>query len=320
MPRPRHQQISLADTPYYHIISRCVRRTFLCGQDHATGKSYEHRRGWIEERIRLLASLFTVDVAAYAVMSNHYHLVIKLSPEQGDTWSNDEVLARWCCLYQGPPLVQRYQQGEDLSEAELRRVHQYAETFKNRLTDLSWFMKCLNEPIARKANQEDDCTGHFWESRFKSQPLETEEALITCMAYVDVNPIRAAIADTPETSDYTSIKERIQPLFNLADAIHHQIEQQALNDFTVPLKPLLGFEGMIRNDDQQGILFSLQDYLQLVDITGRITRDDKRGAIDPTTLPILERLNLDPERWCERATAFEDTYLDYREPKRRSAA
>ncbi|MFC4260086.1 transposase [Marinobacter lacisalsi] len=218
MPRPRHQQVSLADTPYYHIISRCVRRTFLCGEDHATGRSYEHRRGWIEERIRLLASLFTVDVAAYAVMSNHYHLVIKLSPEQANSWSNDEILARWCCLYQGPPLVKRYQRGETLRDAELRRVNQYAETFRERLTDLSWFMKCLNEPIARKANQEGDCTGHFWESRFKSQPLETEEALLTCMAYVDLNPIRAVMADTPETSDYTSIQERIQPTFNLADA------------------------------------------------------------------------------------------------------
>ena len=171
MPRPRRQQVSLADTPYYHIISRCVRRTFLCGEDRTTGRSYEHRRGWIEERIRILASLFTVDVAAYAVMSNHYHLVIKLSPEQADTWSDDEVLARWCCLYQGPPLVQRYQQGNNLSEAELRRVDQYAETFKERLTDLSWFMKCLNEPIARKANQEDDCTGHFYEGHPWPSPL-----------------------------------------------------------------------------------------------------------------------------------------------------
>ena len=139
------------------------------------------------------------------------------------------------------------------------------------------------------------------------------------MAYVDLNPIRAAIAETPETSGYTSIKERIQPTFDLADAIHRQIEQQALKDFTVPLKPLLGFEGMIRDGNQQGILFSLQDYLKLVDSTGRITRDDKRGAIDPETLPILKRLNLDPERWYERAIAFEETYLDYREPRRRAA-
>ncbi|WP_200177391.1 Rpn family recombination-promoting nuclease/putative transposase, partial [Ectothiorhodospira shaposhnikovii] len=97
MPRPRCEQISLTDTPYYHIISRCVRRTFLCGQDHATGRTFEHRRQWIEDRIRLLASLFAVDVAAYAVMSNHYHMVIKLDPTQAESWSDNEVLRRWSC-------------------------------------------------------------------------------------------------------------------------------------------------------------------------------------------------------------------------------
>src|SRR5690554_3434747 len=107
--------------PFYHVISRCVRRTFLCGQDRATGRCYEHRRGWIEERIRLLASVFAVDVAAYAVMSNHYHLVVKLSPDDIEPWSMDEVLARWCSLYKGPPLVQRYHRGDELCAAELRR-------------------------------------------------------------------------------------------------------------------------------------------------------------------------------------------------------
>ncbi|MCK7542783.1 hypothetical protein MLC59_01185 [Marinobacter bryozoorum] len=134
-----------------------------------------------------------------------------------------------------------------------------------------------------------------------------------------MNPIRAAIADTPETSDYTSIKERIQPQFNLADAIQNQLEQQALNDFTVPLKPLLGFEEVIRNHDQRGLLFRQDDYLTLVDETGRITRDDKRGAMSPTLRPILERLNLDPERWCHRATAFEASYTDYRKEHQRAA-
>jgi len=319
MPRPRAEQISVADTPYYHVISRCVRRTFLCGEDRQTGRSYEHRRGWIEERIRLLSSVFAVEIAAYAVMANHYHLVVKLSPNDVEPWSDDEVLARWCCLHKGPPLVQRYQREEPLCQAELRRVSQYADTFRGRLADLSWFMKCLNEPIARQANREDQCTGHFWESRFKSYPLETEEAVLTCMAYVDLNPIRAAIAETPETSDYTSIKERIQPTFNLADAIQNQTEQHALNEFTVPLKPLLGFEGVIRNYHQRGILFHQHDYLALVDETGRITRKGKRGAISPNVLPILERLNLNPERWCERAIAFEANHHHYRKEHRRAA-
>jgi REP element-mobilizing transposase RayT len=175
MPKARAELVSVSDTPFYHVISRCVRRTFLCGQDRATGRCYEHRRGWIEERIRLLASVFAVDVAAYAVMSNHYHLVVKLSPDEVEPWSMDEVLARWCSLYKGPPLVQRYHRGDELCAAELRRVEEYAETFRQRLADLSWFMKCLNEPIARQANREDECTGHFydghpWPSPLRGQP------------------------------------------------------------------------------------------------------------------------------------------------------
>jgi REP element-mobilizing transposase RayT len=319
MPRPRSEQISVADTPYYHVISRCVRRTFLCGKDRQTGRNYEHRRGWIEERIRLLSSVFAVDIAAYAVMANHYHLVVKLSPDGVIPLTDDKVLEHWCCLYKGAPLVQRYMDGQDLCDAELRVVARYAETYRARLGDLSWFMKCLNEPIARQANREDQCTGHFWESRFKSYPLDTEEAVLTCMAYVDLNPIRAGIADTPETSEYTSVRERIQPRFNLADAIKNQTEQKTLNNFTAPLKPLLGFEERIHQGFQRGVLFCLKDYLTLVDETGRITRKGKRGAIAPNLSPILARLNLDPDRWCERATAFEATYGDYRKERRRAA-
>ncbi|MCG5493566.1 hypothetical protein [Ectothiorhodospira variabilis] len=154
MPRPRCQQISVTETPYYHVVSRCVRRTFLSGQDHATGKSFEHRRQWIEDRIRLLASLFAVEVAAYAVMSNHYQLVVKLEPTQAERWSDDEVLRRWSCLFKGPLLVQRYLAGASQESYELSQVAEFAQCYRRRLADLSWFMKCLNEPIARQANRD----------------------------------------------------------------------------------------------------------------------------------------------------------------------
>ncbi|MFC4259071.1 transposase [Marinobacter lacisalsi] len=323
MPRPREQQISIADTPYYHIVSRCVRRTFLCGVDRHTGQSYEHRRQWIEQRIRLLSSIFTIDLCAYAVMSNHYHLVVKLCPEQAVSWGDDEVLGRWTSLFKGSLLVQRYQAGDVLHEAEQRSVKQTIDVYRQRLTDLSWFMKCLNESIAREANREDDCTGHFWESRFKSQALLSEQALLSCMAYVDLNPVRADMAKTPETSDYTSIQERIAPRFNLAEAVQSQSEQFFLKQFPLPLKPLLNFEGAARHEPQRGILFSLNDYLELVDYTGRIINSDKRGQIQENQPPILKRLELSTEEWLAEATEFEDRYHDNRRAhldRRRSAA
>ena len=169
-------------------------------------------------------------------------------------------------------------------------------------------MKCLNEPIARQANQEDGCTGHFWEARFKSQALLTEEALLSCMTYVDLNPVRAKIARTPETSEYTSIKERITPSFNLLEAIQQQCHQGVLNHFDLPLKPLVQFESGIHFREQQGVLLGFSDYLELVDYTGKMVRKDKRGVI-PFQLPsILQRLGIDSKHWVNNAVHFEKNY------------
>jgi len=164
--------------------------------------------------------------------------------------------------------------GESLITAEREIVVTIAEVYRKRLTSISWLMKCLNEPIARAANKEDQCTGHFWESRFKSQALLTEEALLSCMAYVDLNPVRA---------EHTSFKERLQPRFDLESAVKLQIQQQSLQSFDLSsglvIKPLAKFVGSVTQKRQHGILFDLEDYLKLVDYTGRLSHPNKRGAI-----------------------------------------
>jgi len=161
MTRPRSSVISLADTPWYHVVNRCVRRAFLCGQDAATGQCFEHRRGWIETRIRELASVFTIDVAAYAVMSNHYHAVLRVDAIRAQALGDNEVLRRWTQLFTGPLLVQRHLSGALLGEAERLKVAEFAALYRQRLADVSWFMRVLNETIARQANAEDGCTGRF---------------------------------------------------------------------------------------------------------------------------------------------------------------
>jgi len=83
MASPRYSQLSLDDTPWYHCVSRCVRRAYLCGHDDQSGQSYEHRRHWVMQRIKQLAGVFTIDVAAYAVMSNHYHIVVRRNEVSG---------------------------------------------------------------------------------------------------------------------------------------------------------------------------------------------------------------------------------------------
>lgn len=163
MARPRSEQISIEDTPYYHIISRCVRRAFLCGIDKETGNDYDHRRGWIENRIRILSSLFGIDIPSYVVMHNHIHLGCQLCPEQIEVLSDKEVVSHWRSLYQGPVVIQKWVKGEELIDAELNLVNDCIAEYRRRLASISWFMKCLNEPIARQANKEDNCTGHFWD-------------------------------------------------------------------------------------------------------------------------------------------------------------
>jgi len=152
-------------------------------------------------------------------------------------------------------------------------------------------MKSLNEYISRLANAEDGVTGHYWESRFKSQALLDEQAVLSCMAYCDLNPIRAQMADTPEHSDYTSIKERIT----------------AAKEGKIPAK-LAPFSGNEKKQQQDGIPCALKDYIELVDQTGRCIRPDKRGAIAMCQLPILERLNIEPEIWLDMATHFEESH------------
>ena len=189
---------------FYHCISRCVRRGWLCGMDAISGKSFEHRRTWIESRILHLADIFSIDVFAYAVMSNHYHLVLDVQPQQVALWSDEEVVQRWLRL--GSPNNETHEQAQiDALLLNPERV----SLLRQRLGSLSWFMRYLNEPIARQANREDGCTGRFWEGRFKSIALLDEAAIVACMAYVDMNPIRAKLTQNIEQAPYTSVKRRI---------------------------------------------------------------------------------------------------------------
>ena len=167
----RKRQVSLADTRYYHCISRCVRRAFLCGEDHFTGQSYEHRRGWVEDRLLALAKVFCIDVCAYAVMSNHTHLVLHVDDKKANRLNDKAIIIRWHKVCKGTLLTQKYLQGEKLTKAELIFFNQTVKQYRERLSSISWFMRLLNEDIARKANKEENCTGRFWEGRFKSQAI-----------------------------------------------------------------------------------------------------------------------------------------------------
>ena len=292
MTKARSSIVSVVDTPYYHCISRCVRRAFLCGEDSYTGNSYEHRRDWFIERLATLSKSFCIDVCAYAVMSNHVHLVLYIDADALKALSVEEVIERWCLLYRGPAVIQKYRQNDELNDIEQAAVSEITETWRARLGDLSWYMRCLNEYIARRANEEDGCTGRFWEGRFKCQALLDEQALITAMTYVDLNPIRAKKANDLASSDKTSVKQRLQTV------------SKQLPDKPIPLREFAG----MANRAWDGLPFNLQDYLHLVDWSGRCVRDDKRGAIDENPPLILTQLGVALDEWLPTVTTMQDRY------------
>ncbi|MEQ3777156.1 MAG: transposase [Alcanivorax sp.] len=284
MTRARYTQVSLDSTSYYHCICRCVRRAFLCGKDHYSGQDYEHRRQWVVDRLAVLAEVFAIDLCAYAVMSNHYHLVVRINQQQALGWSDREVAERWMQLFSGPLIVKRWLKGET-KDAEDLKAQEIVDTWRERLHDLGWFMKCLNEHLARKANEEDCCKGRFWGSRYKCQALLDEKAVLQCMAYVDLNPVRAGMADTPENADYTSIKQRSEKI-------------QSGKSMNVPaLLPMVDAENTETADHDTVCRFRLMDYLELVDSTGRAVRDDKRGSISAHAAGVLDRLGIDERAW-----------------------
>lgn len=286
MTQARSQLIPPGTGGMFHCVQRCVRRAFLCGVDQYSGRSFEHRKSWVEERIQRLAECFAVAMHAYAVMSNHLHLVLQIDPARAAEWSDEEVAERWTRLF--PPR-------EDTDEARLHKCLRLMSNpmriavIRSRLGSLSWFMRCLAEPIARRANREDGCTGRFWEGRFKSQLLCDERALLAAMTYVDLNPIRAGIAKTLQESGHTSVKRRI---------VDAKSDPEKIGQRMMPLAGSIGSAPSL----------TTADYLNLLEWTGRQIAPGKKGRILADTPSILHRLEQRPERWATRVKAVGSGY------------
>jgi REP element-mobilizing transposase RayT len=255
------------------------------------------------EKLKQLDGVFSISICVYAVMHNHTHTVVKIDRETALKWCDDEVITRWTKLYKPTPIVDRYLKGVKLTKAELDVVAEDIEKWRHRLYDISWFMRNLNEGIARQANEEDGCTGKFWEARFKSQALLNDAALLTCMSYVGLNPIRAKIADRPEASDFTSIQDRIRHYEKTLDQTGNRVE--AATEAPEHLEPFVGGE---HQDKATGLNFSMRDYLELTDWVGRAIREDKSGATPAELAPILERLNIDPKAWLDSVKNYGKNY------------
>jgi REP element-mobilizing transposase RayT len=289
----------------HHCISRCVRRAFLCGRDTVTQRDYEHRKQWLAQRLKELARIFFIDVCGYSIMDNHLHVILRNRPTLAGNAGEAEVASRWWRLF--PKRRNAQNAPEEPTDGELEMVLLPAgrvDELRTRLSSISWFMRCLKENIAKRANAEDKCTGRFWEGRFKSIALLDQAAVLACSAYVDLNPIRAGIAESPETSEYTSARDRIvaRQARKRQAALVAQIDPAELKDqmeraqWLCPLK---------NQPNRRGFLdMALDDYLELLDWTGRQIVEGKKGAIPAHLQPILTRLAVDPDQWIHSSQHF----------------
>jgi hypothetical protein len=332
MALPRSHYVQDGQEGVYHCFSRCVRRAFLYGFDQVTQRDFSHRKAWLVERLRHLAAIFAIDVCAYAVMENHYHTVLRTRPDIVALWPDRDVATRWLTLFprhrdrNGAPMPPAEKDVRALTDCPER-----IDKLRQRLSSLSWFMGRLNEFIARAANKEDGVKGRFWESRFKCQALLDEAAIAASMVYVDLNPIRAGRAATPEESDFTSIQERIRAwqklptpasvrsqaardlepdltsLENDADSSSPVLEQiSTLEDSPADAADSTSWLCPVQSDPKRrGILqMTAEEYFDLVDRSGRLLRSDKRASMDPDLVPILLRIGAHPGAWPDTITRF----------------
>ena len=303
MALPRSSYVRDDEIGVYHCTTRCVRRAFLYGHDPYSGRDYSHRKFWIEDRLRQLTSIFAIDLSSFSVMSNHYHVTVRTRPDIVASWSDYEVARRWLTLC---PIRYRLKKKAQLTIED--HIHTLAgcsnriAVLRKRLSSLSWFIARLNEFIARAANKEDNVKGRFWESRFKCQALLDNASVAACMVYVDLNPVRAGLAHTPETSDFTSIQRRIQNRTRKRKTTGSTSKDDP-GDISFCLCPISSL------NDPKGILpISEDEYINLVDRSGRLVRKNKRGSIDPDLQPILDRIRANTKSWEDTVSHFENKF------------
>ena len=285
---PRSMTVLADDAGFYHCISRCVRRAWLCGEDPVTGENFDHRRCWIEQRLIDLAASFPVGLYAWAVMSNHTHVVLRIDPQRAWAWSDEEAAFRWARLTRNlePDADHRVRDRMDRILADPERL----EEVRHRLGSLSWFMRFLNECIARQANAEDGCTGRFWEGRFRCQALLDEPAVLACMAYVDLNPVRAGLADDLAGSDFTTIQRRLREFEVEPDEVPQELDVIA------------------GENSSAGPSISPRGYIELVQWTGLRTRPEQRGMHEATVPRALAEVRGPPDWWVGCVSRIEAVF------------
>jgi len=303
----RSDEFDPYEVSVFHCINRCVRRCFLCGVDPLTGEDFEHRKAWIEKRLEFLAAHFGIDVIGFSVLSNHFHVVLRNRPDVVATWSDEEVARRWrmLCPLRKQPDGTPQSPTQDEIQAIVSDPDRVKE-LRTRLSHISWFMKMVSERVARRANAEEDVTGRFWQGRFRGIKLADAAAILACLMYVDLNPIRAGICDTPEQSEHTSAKHRIDQHRNLEAHAADWLAPLTIDELALPGPSPSSLSS--RCSDKGVLPISLEDYLMLLDWTGRQVAQGTSGSVPEHLAPILIRLGIDTAHWTTLSTRFGELF------------
>lgn len=286
MTRARKDLIDPSHPGTYHLITRCVRRERLLDRGE--------RKVWLCRGLANWLSHMGIDLLAYAVMGNHLHLVIRLRPDVVASWSEAEVARHALAILpvrSGPGL-----EPLRVTSAVLERYAgnaRWVSQQRARLSSPSWLLRLVKQEIARRANAEDDCTGHFWESRFTSVVLLDLAATLACMVYVDLNPYRAHLVKDPTESWFTSIRHR------------HARTQGVRSDGEAPDsdlgKRLVAMPQCAPVDRWSGDLddwsLSESDYVSLVRETAKVANRHGRAAVSHA-LSLVQRIGIEPSSWA----------------------
>lgn len=302
----RREVFSPDEIAIVHVMNRIVRRAFLMGTDPQTGKNYDYRRQWIEDLLQRFAASFGIDLLTFSILSNHFHLILRSRPDVVSTWSDPEVARRWLTIC--PVRKNKDGSPKEPSKSEINWIcsdRKKLAVIRRRLSDISWWMRLLCQRIAQRANLEDDQEGTFW-NRFKAVRILDEESLLACAAYVDLNPIRAAMARTLEDSKHTSVQRRIESIMGqFQDDASYRPDR-----FLAPIPviesddKLLVSQPGFRCSDKGFLQIREEAYIELLDWTARQVASGKPGRTDEGLPPVLERLSIKPQAWFKLTTNF----------------
>ncbi len=334
--RARKSSVEPTTIQVLHVWNRCVRQARLCGIDPVTGIDREYRKQWSRQRLEHLAGIFAIEVLTYAILENHTHQVLRSRPDVARRWTPETIARRWLSIT--PKYDRRTGKVLEPTAKAIQAIVndvKLVEKLRHRLSDVSWWMRYYAQHIAVRANREDDTKGHFWEQRFMAHVLIDEEAILKCMLYVDLNLVRAGIADSIEDSDYTGAKDRLDDLrIHLATegTLEMRMEYgsetlqwerldpkisgwlspieidttrpQGVDEQATPSPESTEVRPARRASNRGVFRISLPKYLLLLDLVGRERRKDATGFIPPTTVSVLEQLSIEPTGFIESVLMF----------------